>query len=360
MRKTLILTTALCALAAGAQAQDKEVNVVSWGGAYARAQTEAFSKPFEARTGIKVNMIDADDPATPLNAQVAAGNVTGDVFDIEVDDAIRLCDEGKLVEIDPESLPPAPDGTPASEDFIEGALRDCAVANIFWGTVIAYDTTRFPDGAPTTAADFFDLEKYPGKRGLPKTPKRTLYLALIADGVAPDQIFDTLATPEGVDRAFAKLDTIKNDVVWWDAGAQPPQLLADGEVVMTTVYNGRIFDAIVSEKKPFEVIWDGQYMDLDMFAIPKGAPHPEAAMEYLKFATATEQLAKQTEFIAYGPARKSSAALIGKYQDGVTEMAPHMPTSEEHMKTAVMDDAEFWADHDAELNERFNAWLASS
>ncbi len=36
----------------------------------------------------------------------------------------------------------------------------------------------------------------------------------------------------GVDRAFAKLDTIKDSVVWWEAGAQPPQLLADGEVVM--------------------------------------------------------------------------------------------------------------------------------
>lgn len=359
MKKMMILTTALVGFAFAAQAEDKEVNVVSWGGAYSKSQVEAYNKPFTAATGIKVNMIDADNPATPLKAQVEAGNVTGDVFDIELANAIQLCDEGKLVEINPDDLPPAPDGTPAKDDFVSGALAQCAVANIVWGTVMAYDSTKFPDGAaPTTAADFFDLTKFPGKRGLPKNPKRTLYLALVADGVAPDKIYETLSTPEGVAKALAKLDTIKKDVVWWEAGAQPVQLLADGEVAMTTAYNGRIFDAMVAEKKPFKIVWDAQYMDYDLFAIPKGAPNPEAAMEYLKFATATEQLAKQAEWIAYGPARKSSSALVGKYNDGVTDMAPHMPTNPDNMKNVVWDDPEFWADHDAELTEQFNAWLA--
>ncbi|MFT4014006.1 MAG: ABC transporter substrate-binding protein [Paracoccus sp. (in: a-proteobacteria)] len=360
MKKTFILTSALCGVAFAAHAQNKEVNVVSWGGAYETSQVEAYNKPFAAKTGIKVNMIAADNPATPLKAQVEAKNITGDVFDIEVSDAIRMCDEGALIEIDPASLPPAPDGTPAIDDFIPGALLDCAVANIFWGTVIAFDQTKFGDAKPATAADFFDTAKFPGKRGLPKNPKRTLYLALIADGVAPDKIYETLATPEGVDRAFAKLDTIKSSVVWWEAGAQPVQLLADGEVAMTTVYNGRIFDAMVGEGKPFEIIWDGQYMDMDMYVIPKGAPNPEAALEYLKFSTDTQRLADQAKWIAYGPSRKSSAALVGLYKDGKTEMAPHMPTSPEHMKTAVMDDPEFWADHSAELAERFNAWLAAN
>ncbi|MFB2532418.1 ABC transporter substrate-binding protein [Paracoccus sp. p4-l81] len=357
MKKLMILTTALTGLAFAATAQ--EVNVVSWGGAYAKSQVEAYNKPFTAATGIKVNMIDADNPATPLKAQVEAKNISADVFDIELSDAIRLCDEGALVEINPDDLPPAPDGTPAKDDFVSGALADCAVANIVWGTVIAYDTTKFAEGAaPTTAADFFDTAKFPGKRGLPKNPKRTLYLALLADGVAADKVYEVLATPEGVAQALAKLDTIKGDVVWWEAGAQPIQLLADGEVAMTTAYNGRVFDAIVAEKKPFQIIWDGQFMDYDLFAIPKGSPNPDAAMEYLKFATATEQLAKQAEWIAYGPSRKSSAALVGKYNDGVTDMAPHMPTNPENMKNVVWSDAEFWADHDAELTEQFNAWLA--
>lgn len=358
MKTILVLSTALAGMAFGATAQ--EVNVVSWGGAYEVSQVEAYNKPFTEKTGIKTNMIAADDPATPLKAQVEANNVTGDVFDVAMADAIRMCDEGALMEFDPADLPAGADGTPAAEDFVEGSLSDCAVGNIVWGTVIGYDKTKFQGEVPKTAADFFDTAKFPGKRGLPKAPKRTLYLALIADGVAADQIYDTLATPEGVDRAFDKLDTIKSDVVWWEAGAQPMQLLADGEVAMTTVYNGRIFDAMVGEGKPFDVIWDGQYLEINAFVVPKDAPHPEAAVEYVKFATGTQPLADQAKYIAYGPARKSSAPLVGMYQDGTTEMAPHMPTAPDNMKSAVVDDPEFWADHDAELSERFNSWLAGS
>jgi putative spermidine/putrescine transport system substrate-binding protein len=101
-------------------------------------------------------------------------------------------------------------------------------------------------------ADFFNTKKFPGKRGMRKTPKANLEMALIADGVANKDVYEMLATDAGVDRAFAKLDTIKDHVVWWEAGAQPPQLLADGEVAMTTAYNGRIFNAIAEENKPLK------------------------------------------------------------------------------------------------------------
>ena len=356
MKKTMILTTAL--VATGFAASANEINVVSWGGAYTVSQVEAYHKPFTEKTGIKVNSIDADNPATPLKAQVEAGNVSIDLADVELSDAIRLCDEGLLEPIDPASLPAAPDGTPAVEDFVEGALQDCAVANIVWGTVIAYDTTKFPDNAPSTLADFFDLEKFPGKRGLLKAAKRSMEMALVADGVAPADVYDVLGTPEGVDRALAKLDTIKGSVVWWEAGAQPPQLLADGEVVMTNGYNGRFFNAMIAEGKPFDIIWDGQYLDYDLWVIPKGAPNLEGAMEFLKFSTDTQRLADQAKYISYGPARKSSAPLVGMYQDGKTEMAPHMPTNPENMKNVIATDPIFWADHDVELSERFNAWLA--
>ncbi len=184
-------------------------------------------------------------------------------------------------------------------------------------------------------------------------------MALMADGVPADDVYKVLATPEGVDRAFAKLDTIKNDVVWWEAGAQPPQLLADGEVAMTTAYNGRIFNAAIAENKPFEIVWDGQILDFDLYAIPKGAPNKDLAWEFIKFATDTQRLADQASWISYGPARKSSGALVGKYSDGVTDMAPHMPTAEANLKNALVNDFEFWSDRSSELNERFNAWLVA-
>ncbi len=354
--KSILMATALAGVAGAAWAEG-EVTLMSWGGAYGKSQEEAYNKPFTADTGIAVNMVDADNPGTPIKAMVEAGNVTVDVADVEFSDAVRLCDEGLLETIDPSMLPAAPDGTPAADDFIEGAIQDCAVANIVWSTVMAYNSEKV-SGTPSTVADFFDTETFPGKRGLRKSAKATLEFALMGDGVPADEVYDLLDTPEGVERALAKLDTIKGDIVWWEAGAQPPQLLADGEVVMSTAYNGRIFNAAVAEGQPLVVVWDGQLLDFDLFVIPKGAPNLENAMKYIAYATGSKPLADQASWISYGPARKSSGALVGLYSDGKTDMAPHMPTAAANLGNALVNNFEFWVDKDAELNERFNAWLA--
>ena len=356
MRKLLILSTALTTVGFAASAE--QVTVMSWGGAYGVSQVEAYNKPFTAATGIETTMVDSDNPATPIKAMVEAGNVTIDVADVELSDAIRLCDEGLLELIDPATLPAGLDGTPATEDFVEGSLQDCAVASIVFSTVFAYDTTKTT--GVTSIADFYDLEKFPGKRGLKKSAKANFEMALMADGVPAAEVYDMLSTEEGVARAFAKLDTIKNDVVWWEAGAQPPQLLADGEVVMTTAYNGRIFNAAIAENKPFEINWDGQVMEFDLFVIPKGTPNLEAAMQYVAFATGTQALADQAKYISYGPARKSSGKFVGLFKDGKTEMGPHMPTAEANLGNALSSNFAFWADRDTELSERFNSWLLSN
>ncbi len=356
MKSLMILTAAMGVLGTAAAAQ--EITVLGWGGAYSAAQVEAHQKPFTAKTGIKVNSVDADNPATPIKAQVEAGNVTTDVASVEIADAVRLCDEGLVVPIDASTLPPAPDGTPATDDFLAGTLSDCMVPTDVFATVIAYDSTKFPNGAPQTIADFFDLQKFPGKRGLKKNPKVTLEMALMADGVPADKVYETLATPAGLDQAFAKLDTIKDQIIWWEAGAQPPQLLADGEVAMTMAWNGRIFDATVKEGKPFKIMWDGQVYEWEGWVIPKGAPHMDAAMDFVKFSTSTESLARQATYISYGPPRKSSAPLVKMSADGKVEMTPQLPTSPQNLTNALASSTEFWADHNSELNERFNAWLA--
>jgi len=353
MKRLLVLGAALMATTAHA-----DVTVLGWGGSYGRAQTEAHVKPFAAESGIRAVMTDTDNPAAPVKAMVEANNVTANVVSLEYADVVRLCDEGLLEEIDPAVLPPAPDGTPATEDFLPGALSDCGVSTDVWATVYAYDESRFPDAKPTTIADFFDLEKFPGKRGIRKGAKTTLEMALMADGVPAAEVYEMLETPEGLDRAFAKLDTIKDQVVWWEAGAQPPQLLADGEVVMSTVYNGRIFAAAMNENKPFVTVWDGQQYEFEVYAIPKGAPDQEDALEFIKFATDTQRLADSTKYISYGPTRKSSTELPMVWEDGTTEMADHLPTSPQNLTNALETSFEFWVDYDAELNERFNAWLA--
>ncbi len=356
MKKLLVLSTALTAVAYAAQA---DVTVMSWGGAYGEAQTEAHVKPWMAATGTNTIMVDSDNPAPAIKAMVEAGNVTVDVASVEYADAVRLCDEGVLEPIDAASLPAGADGTAAADDFLAGAVTECGVSTDIWSNIYAYDTTKLSgDAAPKTAADFFDLAKFPGKRGMRKGAKAVLEFALLGDGVPAAEVYAVLNTPEGVDRAFAKLDTIKSEVIWWEAGAQAPQLLADGEVVMTTAYNGRIFAAAINENKPFQIVWDGQIYENEMYVVPKGAPNKDAALEFIKYATSTEGLRAQAQHISYGPARKSAMLEELIFKDGKTVMAPHLPTAPENLTNALETSSAFWVDHDAELNERFQAWLA--
>ena len=127
---------------------------------------------------------------------VESGNVTVDVASVEYADAIRLCDEGVLEPIDVAALPAGSDGVPAAEDFLAGAITDCGVSTDIWSNIYAYDTTKLTGTVPTTAADFFDLEKFPGKRGIRKGAKTVLEFALMADGVAAADVYATLDTPE--------------------------------------------------------------------------------------------------------------------------------------------------------------------
>ncbi|MGX5831796.1 ABC transporter substrate-binding protein [Mesorhizobium sp. 43Arga] len=332
---------------------------MSTGGDYSAGQVEAFNRPFSKETGIPSSMVDSDNPAGFIKSMVEAGNVTVDVAEVETPDAIRGCDEGLLERIDPAILHAAPDGTSAKNDFLPGSVLDCAVATVVYSFVYAYDTSKFPQG-PTSVADFFDLKKFPGKRAFRKQPKFALETALMADGVPASEVYKTLSTPEGVDRAFTKLGTIKNQVVWYQANAEAARLLADGEVVMTNGPANRFFNASVVEGKPFKTVWDGQIYDFAMFVVPKGAPHLKDAMKYMAFATDTTRLAGIATVLPFGPARKSSVPLVHMFKDGKTDLRPHMPTNPENLKTALAVSTEFWVDHEAELTERFNSWLASN
>lgn len=368
MKKTsmrlLGITTAI-AMASGAAvmttAQDRiSLTVVSWGGAYTASQQRAYHEPWMEQNP-NVQIINDDGSANALaglRAQSQAGNITWDLVDMLPSDAQLACDEGIIMPIDHDAmLAPAPDGTPASQDFLPGSLGECFIPQIVYSTVIAFNSEMFPaDNQPSSVADFFNVEDFPGRRALQDRPAASLEWALYADGVHPDDVYDVLATPEGVDRAFAKLDTIKDNLIFWTEGAQSPQLLADQEVAFSTGYNGRIFDASEVEGQPFSIIWDGQIVEWDGWVVPYG-PNVDAVMDYLFFATDTQRLADQGKFISYGPARASSAPLVSTHADLGIDMNEHMPTNPDNYFAPIVLDNDFWTDYGDELRERFANWM---
>ena len=334
------------------------VTFVSWGGAIARIFSEGILTPFSEETGVPVAMEDYNGGLAQIQAQVDAGSVHWDVVDLEMADAVRGCDAGLLEPIDLDMLPPAPDGTPARSDFHAELQGECAVGMLFYSTVYAYNDEFFPDEKPATMADFFDLGKFPGRRGMRRVPHVNLEFALLADGVPPEDVYATLDTPEGLSRAFDKLETVRHEVVWWEAGAQPPQMLADGEVVMSTAYNGRIFNAQVLEDQPFVIVWDGQVLDFGVWGIVAGTPRREAALRFLAYATSASSMAAVVRRISYGPARRSAEPLITTHVATGAEMVPHLSTSPRNVARALRNDWAWWVDNQDELNERFSAWLA--
>ena len=364
--KTLTLASA-AAMAAGPSLGDghlaDSLTLVSWGGAYQASQVNAYANPYqEMNPDLEIVWDESSNEAVAkLRAMSEAGNVTWDLVDIDGGDAIRVCDEGLAMEIDHDAvLAPAPDGSSASDDFGELLISDCFIPQVVYSTTFGYRTDMVGDAPPTEICAIFDTETWPGKRSLEKRPIKNLEWALICDGVDADDVYEALETEEGQNRAFAKLDTIKDDVIWWSAGADTPQLLADGEVIMGSTYNGRLFSVIEEQKQPIAMLWDHQVFDLSGWIVPAGLPEDRLArtLDFLRFATDTQRLADQAKYISYGPARESSGPLVSTHATLGIEMAPHMPNNPENSKTAIVYNTDFWSDYRDDLDAKFQAWLS--
>lgn len=333
--------TALTALASAASARD--LTVVSWGGAYQEVQKKVYFEPFKA-TGTAMNDESWDGGVGVLRAKVQGGASTWDVVQVESEELALGCDEGLYEKLNYSKIG-------GEEAYLPATVNACGVGAIVYDFVLGYDKDKLKE-APKSWADFFDTKKFPGKRGLRQGAKTTLEIALMADGVAPADVYKVLGTEAGVERAFKKLDTIKNDIVWWKAGAQPPQLLASGEVAMTSVYNGRIDAANKNEKKNFGMVWNGALYTIDSWVILKGSPNQEAAYKFLSFVGKAENQAKLSEGIAYGTSNKNAPSLLSK------AVLTDLPTAPDNMKNAIEINTDFWLENIDRLTERFNKWAA--
>ncbi len=192
---------------------------------------------------------------------------------------------------------------------------------------------------------------------MPKGAKYNLELALMADGVSPADVYTTLATPEGQVKALNKLNQIKDSILWWNKPSEPVAQLSAGQAAFAIGFNGRAFQAIVAGRASLGIIWDGQIYDVDFWAIPKGTKHLRAAKDFIRFATAPDQLAAEARWLPYGPVRLSALEKIGKHPEVGIDMAPYIPTRSENFKRALAVDETWWAQNEAKVADKFNAWL---
>lgn len=347
----------LAALVIAPSVSAEELTVVSWGGAYARSQESAYLEPFSAQRGTTVRLLKYDGGIEEIRRQVADGTPHWDVVDLLYADNVQACEEGLLVPFDHGILYPATNGTPAREDFIEGALMKCGVAHTMFSTVIAYNRRAFPGEKPRVIGDLFDLARFPGQRALQRKPIAILEWALLSYGVPRPELYDLLSTERGLRLAFARLDQIRDHVVWWEDGQAPVKLLAEGRVVMASGYNGRFFDAQVNSGQAIDIIWDGQLYDYDTWGIVRGTQQLEQALRFVRFATETWRMAELSAYIAYGPTRRSAGHLVETHFDSGVDMRPHLPNHPFNFRTAIRKDNEWYSSTMDRLSERFRKWL---
>ncbi len=322
----------------------RDLTVVGWGGSYQEAQRTAYFNPFVKKTGQKLLDESYNGEMAKIKAMVETKDVTWDVVQVEAPELIDACEQGLLEIIDWSKIG-------SKNNFIPDAVGECGVGTIVWAFILAYDADKIKGEGPKSWADFWNVKKWPGKRALRKSAKPSLEIALLADGVAPSDIYKVLSTEAGIERAFKKLDELKPHLQWWEAGAQPPQLLAAGDVVMTSAYNGRISGAI-KEGRNFKIVWNGQLYALDSWVVVKGSPNIDQAYEFIKFASQPRNQAVLSVAMPYGPTHVKAVASVDP------QVAPNLPTYPANLKGSVAINTEWWVDHQVELNERFNVWAA--
>nr|WP_237179536.1 ABC transporter substrate-binding protein [Paraburkholderia sacchari] len=317
---------------------------VNYGGAAGDAQKAAWVEPFAKESGIATNAIPYTGDMAKVKAMVDAGNVTWDVLEVEAADVGRGCQDGLFERLDWSKIA-------NKVDLMAGVVTPCAAGTFVWSTVLAYNPA-LTKGTPQGWKDFWNVKKFPGKRGMKKEARYNLEFALMADGVAPKDVYTVLGTPAGVDRAFKKMDELKPYIQWWEAGAQPPQFLIAGDVAMSTAYNGRIDAAKRAGNKNLGIAWDQSIYELDYFVIPKGSKNKDAAQKYISYVLKPQPQATFARKIPYGPTNKAALKMLDAAELGA------LPNSAENGKTAIANSVDFWTDHGDALEQRFTAWAA--
>ena len=304
----------------------------SYGGSFQRAQAKAWLTPYSNESGTRVRQDSPTDYAK-LQDMVEKDHVTWDVVDVGND--FGLQSTANLLE-------PLDYSVIDKEPILKGYANKYRVACMLYANVLAYNTEQVK-GTPESWADFFDTRKFPGRRGLHKVPSETLEVALLADGVSPQNLY-----PLDVDRALDKLETIRDQIVWWESAAHSQKQISSGEVALISAWNGRV-QTEINAGAPVEIQWNENLQTADYLVVPKGTANKEAAMKLIAYCVSGENNHRLSDYIEYAPINKESIPKVDP------QVAPKLPTA--HRDVGVTYDPQWWDNNREAVTQRFNKWV---
>jgi putative spermidine/putrescine transport system substrate-binding protein len=301
------------------------------GGAFAEAYRQLVLDPFSNESGVEIT-------------ETGDANATSDIVMLDAADLARRCGKGDLVKLEIAAFSPnAASPASARDDFLDGALKPCGVASFAWSNLFVYDPAKFERRAPQSLEDVFDAKRYPGKRALPRDGRGLVEALLVADGIAPGDVYRVLETADGISRILKKMRALGSDVVWYDRVYEAIGLVRSDKATIAFTSNGHAFTGQARSGR-LGLIWDGQVLHPSYFAISKSAGEPDQAMKLLALSSRPEKLAAIVREIPYGPMRRSALAVALGMRHAVTgqEIGPFLPTAPENMRSAVRFDPVWW------------------
>ncbi|MER8448213.1 ABC transporter substrate-binding protein [Mesorhizobium sp. M1066] len=329
-----------------------ELSVALNGGDYAKACIEAYVKPFEAETGIKVTPVAEEVPAATLELMVSTNSVSVDVIPVDATTTFKAPEKGLLEKIDYSIYK-----KDELDAIVEFTRTPYSVGSIVYALCMVYNTEKFPAGKPRPAtwAEFWDVSKYPGVRAMSSGVDGSgpWEEALLADGVPADALY-----PLDIDRAFASLDKIKPHIrKWFVTGSENQQLLHDKVVDLAQSYDGRAV-ALMDQGAPIEVNRNQQKVTWESWGIPKGTKNLQNAQKFIEFVTRADRQAAFAKLIPYGPANRNAYKLLP--EDVGRKFASHP----DYLKASIVADSKWYATAGSDgvtnverLIQRWNEWI---
>jgi putative spermidine/putrescine transport system substrate-binding protein len=318
----------------------RELTIVAGGGALQDHMRRTLFESFTRATGVAVRDSSYDYNVGPIRAMVQARNVTWDVVMVEAPDLIRGCEDGIFERIDWSVV--------NREKFLPGGAITCGAGAIGWGVSVFRDLARNPNG-PSNWQEFWDVQRFPGRRSLRRGARMTLEIALMGDGVPAAEVYRVLATPAGQQRAFAALDRIRPQLHFWQGGQQPIELVNAGEVAFAVGFVGRTANAIRGGAR-LDLNWDTLLYSFDYWAVVRGSPNAANGMRLIQHITDPAPLRALAEVWPINPVTAEVAN-----DPAVRARNPLMMSN--HQARGLQIDTEFWLDQGTDLEQRFASWL---
>lgn len=310
-----------------------EVVITAGGGTWEAAQKKAYFAPFERDTGIKVVLV-PDDRAKMLTS-IERGKPEADITNLSAGTIATWINRKAVEKIDYKFFDKATlDGIPAI------MKHEYGVGALLYAIVMAYNDKEYPATKPRPQnwVEFYDTKKFPGPRGMAGCGDRlisggVLEFAMLASGVPRDKIY-----PIDFDKAYAKLLELKPHVgKWWQAGGEAPQALIDGEVAMSTAFNGRIY-AARQQRAPVDLTWNDALVQYDYWIVARGSPNRDNAMKFLAYVLQAKPQADFSNEMAFGPVNSKAYEFIRP------ELVDWLPASTSNASKVLYQNYAWWTE----------------